>query len=113
MPSFDLEASTTLSGLKTVVTKLKPDAAIDDFQSGYAVKVRTDAGLPVGYLHERLLLKIRVPEGEGWTISVPIYGEVENGIFQVRPREVIFRKKSVTEEDAKEVRVQVLRALER
>ncbi len=106
LKSFDLEASTTLAGLKTVVTKLTPDAAGEDFQSGYVVKVRTSEGLPVGYLHERLMLKIRAPEGEGWTVTVPIYGEVENGIFQVQPREVDFRKKSVTEEDTKEVRVQ-------
>ena len=106
LKSFDLKASTTLAGLKTIVTKLTPDADVEDYLSGYLVRVRTDEGLPGGYLHDRLTLKIRAPEGESWTVTVPVYGDVENGIFQVRPREVAFQKKLVTEEDVKTVRVQ-------
>ncbi len=113
LKAFDLEASTTLAELKPVVTKLTPDAAVEEYLSGYVVRVRTSEGLPVGYLQDRLTLKIKVPEGESWTV---VAADLRRGRERYLPgaaAQIVFQKKSVTEADLEMVPRPVLRAIER
>ena len=109
LPAFDLEASVAHDGLKADVTKLPPgDESVDGFKSGYAVRVRTTEQLGLGSFRDTLSLKIRLPDGKEWTMPVPVFGEVENRLFDVSPREVRFSKASVLEKDEKRVLVQFL-----
>ena len=108
LPAFDLEATTTHDGLKVEVTKLPPGDEVDGFRSGYAVRVRTTEQLGIGSFRETLALKITLPDGKAWTMPVPVFGEVENRLFEVSPREVRFSKASILEQDEKRVMVQFL-----
>src|SRR5262245_48589559 len=107
LATLDVEAQTSHPGLTASVSKLAAEAG-GDFKSGHTVVVRTSAGLPSGYFRESLTLKVRMPGEPAREIVLPVYGEVENGVFQVMPQEVEFRKPKVTDEDSKRVRVQFL-----
>jgi hypothetical protein len=106
LPAFDLEASTSDPRLKASVEKLPPEPG--EFRSGYAVRLQTSPELSSGYLRETLTLKVRAPDGTSREIVLPVYAEVENGVFQVTPQEIAFAKQSVTEADSVKVKVQFL-----
>jgi hypothetical protein len=106
LTAFDVEVKTTLTGLKTTLTKLPPDPDGEGFTSGYLLKVRTTPELPAGAFRDLLTLNMKAHDGKSWSIELPVYGEVPIGAFEVQPHEVRFTKKSLAEADARTMRVQ-------
>lgn len=106
LDAFDVKVSASHPGLKVSVSKLEPELGDGGFRSGHAVKLQTSAELPAGYFRETVTFALTAPDGKSWNVSMPVYGEVENGVIQVLPREIAFRKPSVREADSKKARVQ-------
>jgi hypothetical protein len=89
-------------------TKLEPGSAVGDARiaSGYSVILRTTDKLPPGSLRSSFAINVAVGKEPTRTITMPIFAEVENGIFRVMPSVVEFRKPLATDEDSQMVRVQ-------
>lgn len=108
LDAFEVKVSASHPGLKWTVSKLEPESGEGGFRAGHAVKLKTSAELPAGYFRETLTFAITTADGKNWNVSIPVYGEVENGVIQVRPREIAFRKPSVREADSKKAHVQFI-----
>jgi hypothetical protein len=84
---FGLEAKVSHPGLTVKTFPLAPDTEVDDFtaKSGYRVAVSTTENPPQGYFIEKLELQITGKENR--TLSIPVYGEVDSGVFQLLPKD--------------------------
>ena len=112
LTEFDLEAIPPLHGIKVEVSKLTVDRAVDDFRCGYVLKVITREDLPAGQFKDRILLKVSAPGTQDIPpIELPVYAEVDNGVFKVTvlgntpATEVVFRRKSLTDGDNRVVQL--------
>lgn len=108
LETFDLKTVVSHPGLKWSASPLKPEPGEGGFRSGYAVKLTTSAELPAGYFRESVTFTITASDSRSWNISLPVYGEVENGVLQVLPREVVFRKPFVRESDSRKMQLQFI-----
>lgn len=110
LDDFSLEASTTNpQQLSVTVSKLPPNATIEPnvfARSGYRVVLRTSDKLTPGYLYETLNLIARVPSEAPRTISLKVYGQVENAILQITPEVITFRGHDPSKGETMKVRLQ-------
>jgi hypothetical protein len=106
LASFGLQASVSSRALEAAVTPLPSDGGAVDYLSGYRVVLKTTPRLTSGFFRETLSLNLHIPEEGQRTVTLPVYGEVENGLFEVRPREIEFKKPRVADEDSKRILVQ-------
>jgi hypothetical protein len=105
LDAFTLQASATLPGLQVTTTPLPPTALVGGYQprSGYSVVIRTTDKLPLGYVRDDLSLVVKTKEQEEWKITMPIYAVVGQGVFNIRPERIVFKKPQITDEDSLKV----------
>jgi hypothetical protein len=112
LSNFEIEARSTLPGLKVTKNKLEVDSATRIGNAiptcAYSILIETTPQLQPGYFTGDLVLTVKPPEGSARTITMKIYGEVANGLFSVMPAEVEFKKPRLADGDAQKVRVQFI-----
>lgn len=109
LPAFELDVMPADPLLvRAKVTKLEPGTTVGEARvtAGYSVVLQTTEQLPPGSLRSSLALVVKPPGEPARTITLPVYGEVENGVFKVLPSVVEFRKPRAAEADSQKVRVQ-------
>jgi hypothetical protein len=109
LSSFELGAKVTNAGIKVTTSKLDPTSTgpIGDMRPtcAYSVILETTKDLPPGSFFTDLILTLKLPTEGTRTISMRVYGEVNNSLFQVNPPEIEFKKPKVTDGESQKVRV--------
>ena len=89
------------AAFQVMVKPLEMGTAIDSqpIKSGYSVAVSPVEKPPLGNLRRELVLSVVVPDEGPREIVMPVYGQVENGVFTVAPSEVEFKAHKLADGD--------------
>jgi hypothetical protein len=110
LKEFALDVSTGTSVFAIAKEPLTANEQVGDrvARSGFRLTLRTTDRLPLHYFRDELTLKIRIPDEEPRTFTLPVYALVKNGQFTVTPSQVEFTVPKLAEGDSKTVRVQFI-----
>jgi hypothetical protein len=79
---------------------------VPNVKSGYWVRITPTADIPEGYFQNTLVLTFTDPaDKKSRTVKMPVSGTVATTSIKVIPKEVEFRKKTLTEPDSKKLLV--------
>lgn len=110
LPSFSLEASTPIPGLRVVKKPLPAGEHLGDYvvRSGYEIEITTGDKLPLGYLRTVLDLALSgLGDQPNRTITVPVYAIVGSGAVSVTPEVFQFKTAHITDGEQAKVHLVV------